>query len=165
MTMLLVIVLVVVVISGWCIDVGRNVAIKHLKQDLVRRNKALDDTARNLDVANIEKDKAVKQFQHERKQLQDAVHEKDARVQKIVDENSHIQWRREQRQREAYNVTISINPEMFGGRGFQRDDLIYIARYLGDQVAHEFASYKFVEKARETEQEEYQARYRRPYTF
>ena len=49
-------------------------------------------------------------------------------------------------------VTITVCPRLFGGRQLHgRDDLIYIAKHIGDQVSHELASYKYIEKANEYE--------------
>lgn len=142
-------VLLVVVGIAYCMIDGRNVTIRHLKQDLARRDTSIDDLGRERDTHKIESGRLRLQV----KNLQDKLEEKDARVEKIVVENSHVQWKRELRDREAYTVAITVNPRMFGGYGsrMERDDLLYIARHIGDQVAYELASYKYIQKANEDE--------------
>lgn len=79
---------------------------------------------------------------------------RDERVTRIVQELSDIRWQR--REGGRYFVTVEFDPRMLGfpgPGGFLREDLFYLAKYMGDQVTHEIASYKFVEKARETDRE------------
>jgi DNA gyrase/topoisomerase IV subunit A len=107
-----------------------------------------------------------KKLASQRKQYEDKLAEKDKRVESIVNELSHIRWNRKEQGR--YYVTVEFDPRMlgFGGPGgFIREDLFYIAKYLGDQVSHEIASSKFVQKANEEEREQYERRYRRGVTF
>jgi len=85
-----------------------------------------------------------------RRECEDKLAEKDARVEKIVGELSHVRWRRDLSGSEHYEVTIRVCPRLFGGHR-DRKDLMYLAQHIGDQVAYELASYKYIQKAEEYE--------------
>lgn len=108
----------------------------------------LEDTLAGQQAAFDKKLKAVT------RDLNDKLHAKDKRVQKIVDELSHVQWKRGPGSvsgAEGYYVTVSVCPRLFGGRDHDREDLIHIASYIGDQVAHDLATHKYVQKANDYE--------------
>ena len=165
---LLIFALVVLLVLAYCMVDGRNVTIKHLKQDLSLRNQYVIDASKKLDLANDEKNKNADKLTSIRREYEAKLHEKNIRVEKIIGELSEVRWTRDMHNREQYCVTIMVNPQMFGGYNSRmgRDDLMYIARHIGDQVAYELASNKYIQKANEDERfHAEQARSRRPYTF
>lgn len=156
MTLIVCMAVFTVIVVGFCFAIAlhsQTMQVERLKKSLGQTVDRLESVRGDRDFHLAEygklKTEQIHKLNSQQNQYEAKLHARDARVEKIIGELSEVRWTRDVRNREQYCVTIMVDPRMFGAYSsrMEREDLQYIARHIGDQVAYELASYKYIQKA------------------
>ena len=101
-----------------------------------------------------------KEFRRQRAKAEDDIRKEfERKTDRVLQPLAGIRW--DEREHGMYAVQLTFDPRTmtgrtgFGGHGFDRDELRWIAASFGRMVENEIASLTFVEKAKESRREEY----------